>query len=277
MKIYLAGCGQIGKRLGNVLAKTHSVIGLKRSKVNVSFPVISVDLLDKDAVKSLPNDADVIIFTVTPSEYTELGYRRVYEDILSNVIMWAKRHDKEPLLVLVSSTGVYGQQEGQWIDENSETLPTSMSGRVILAGENMLHNNLSNILIVRFSGIYGENRTRLIKKAISGQSIQKNPILWTNRIHEDDCVDSLEFLINCYQQGRELDAVYLLSDDEPVGQYEVMGFICSQLGVAIPPVKLKGLSVNCNKRCNNSRIKALGYKLKYPHYRRGYEDILDLR
>lgn len=280
MKIYLCGCGKIGQRLGKRLQQVpHAVVGLKRSVVaDFDFPVIAVDLSDAAAVNTLPTDADILVFTVTPSDYSEQGYQRVYDTLLGNVIDWANRHAKPPLLLLVSSTGVYGQQDGSWVDEESETQPTRYSGRWLLHGEQQLQKRLKNTLIVRFSGIYGDGRRRLIDKAISGQAIQQIPPMWTNRIHESDCVGALYFLIEAYQQaaqqGRALDKCYLVSDDYPVGQYDVCAFICEQLGKPVPPVKVDKLSTQCNKRCDNRRIKALGYTLQYPDYRSGYPAVI---
>lgn len=275
MKVYLCGCGKIGRRLGEKLQQEqYTAKGLKRSAADFTFPVTTLDLSDAAAIDTLPADADIIVFTVTPSDYSDQGYRQVYETILSNVIDWAQRHREPPLLLLVSSTGVYGQQDGGWVDENSETLPTGYSGRWLLYGETLLQERLQKTLIVRFSGIYGAGRTRLINRAISGQAIQQNPSIWTNRIHESDCVGALQFLIDAYRQGRALDKCYLVSDDCPVAQYEVSKFICEQLGKPTPPVKTDNLSKQYNKRCNNHRIKALGYTLQYPDYRSGYAAVL---
>lgn len=277
MKIYLAGCGQIGKRLGKMLQGDGcQVVGLKRHQADFDFPVMALDLADKVAVNALPCDADAIIFTVTPSEYTEAGYAMVYDDILTQVIDWATRHQQQPLVLLVSSTGVYGQQNGEWVNEDSETQPSSFSGREILAGERRLRQRLQRTLTVRFSGIYGTNRTRLIQQASSGQAIQQSPTIWTNRIHEEDCVGILHFLLRQVQADHELAPIYLASDDCPVGKYEVSAFICETLGHTPPPVKKQDLNQQYNKRCDNQRIKSLGYRFRYQDYRQGYAAVIRL-
>lgn len=270
MKIYLAGCGKIGTRLGEQLTPIHEVIGLKRRPADFAFPVRGIDLNDKQALEQLPLDADVIVFTVTPSRYDEAGYRQVYDTILGHVIDWAEGHQKPPLMLLVSSTSVYGQQHGEWVDETSETIPDRATSGWILFGEKQLRQRLENTLTVRFSGIYGNGRNRLIKKVKMREPIQQQPPIWTNRIHEDDCIGILVFLIKQYQQGRVLDKIYLASDDMPVSQYEVCSFIAEQRMVPAPPVQIDNLTDKLNKRCRNSRLKALGYRLKYPDYRFGY-------
>ncbi len=275
MKILLAGCGALGRRLGETLsASGDEVLGIKRQATDAAFPMLSLDLSDKQAVDRLPTDVDVIVFTVTPDSYDDAGYRHVYETVLGHLVDRVKRCSRQPLFLLVSSTGVYGQQDGERVDENSETQPTSTSGRWVLYGEQLLQSQLDHHLVVRLSGIYGPNRRYLIDKAMSGQPIQQNPTLWTNRIHEDDCVDALAFLINRYRDDKALDTVYLVSDDAPVGLYDVVAYICQQAGRALPPIKTDDLSYALNKRCDNTRIKALGYQFRYPSYREGYGTIL---
>lgn len=276
MNVYLAGCGQLGLSLGKQLQNDgNKVVGLKRSPIKADLPITSMDLSDSAAVAKLPLDADVIVFTVTPSDSSEVGFRQVYETILENMVDYAKRHQKPPLFILVSSTGVYGQQNGEWVDEQSETKPVEVSGRWILRGERYLQEQLDNHLTVRFSGIYGEERTWLIKKSQSGEPCQANPPMWTNRIHEADCVGILYFLIQKYQRGEKLLPVYLCSDDLPVSSYDVRQFICQQLNIASPPIKTENLSTACNKRCHNELIKQAGYHFIYPTYREGYASVLE--
>lgn len=275
MRIYLAGCGQIGLQLGAQLAANgQQVIGWKRQAVAADFPIYPIDLQDAFAVQQLTPDADIIVFTVTPSEFSDSGYQQVYETILGYVIEFAKRHKQPPLVILVSSTGVYGQQNGEWVNENSLTEPTGFSGRWVLQGEQRLREQLDRTLCVRFSGIYGEGRMRLIRQAYAQQSIQKSPPIWTNRIHESDCVAALYFLIQHVIQGTPLESVYLVSDDRPVSSYTVRLFICQQLGLPLPPEKTVNLSDNVNKRCDNQRIKQLGFTFRYPSYQSGYSEII---
>ncbi len=272
MNIYLAGCGAIGRGLGKTL-DNHQVIGLKRSQGDFSFPIRQIDLSDPQAVKTLPCDADIIVFTVTPNRFDEDSYRRVYETILGNTIAWAKRHKKPPLFLLVSSTGVYGQQNGEWVDEDSPTEPDTFTGRWVLFGERLLQKHWEKSLIVRFSGIYGVKRTRLLHKALSDEAIQKTPPLWTNRIHERDCIAVLAFLIACYENNRRLAPLYLASDNTPVSQYDVISYIRQQAGKTPAPIKSDNLSQRCNKRCDNARLTALGYRFRYPDYKSGYAEL----
>lgn len=276
MKVYLAGCGQLGSRLGQQLSSDgHDVVGLKRPPIDSTFPMLAINLQDSHAVNQLPHDADIIVFTVTPSEYSDSGYQQVYKHILGNVIDYAKQHQKPPLFLLVSSTGVYGQHKGEWVDENSLTEPTQFNGAWVIYGERLIRQQLDNTLTVRFSGIYGANRTRMIKTATSGNPIQQSPPLWTNRIHEDDCIGALSFLIKQYSEGKTLKDIYLVSDHSPVSSWDVAAYICELQGMSMPPTKTTDLSHKLNKRCMNQRIVDLGYTFKYPDYRAGYKAIIE--
>ncbi len=278
MKILLAGCGQLGLQLGQQLqANGDKVIGVKRTDVPSNFPLLLADLSDSNALANQTPNYDVIVFSVTPSERTETAYRHVYTDILQNVVAFAKRHSIPPLIIFTSSTSVYGQQNGQWVNENSPTEPTHFSGKWVLHGEKYLQQHWNNHLIVRFSGIYGKNRRGLIDYAIGENPIQKTPTVWTNRIHEADCVGSLLFLINRYRCGELLEKCYLVSDNQPVGRYEVCELICQLLEKSPPPIATEKLIDNCNKRCDNQKIKSLGYRFIYPTFMEGYRSILKNR
>lgn len=279
MKILLAGCGQLGLQLGQQLqASGDEVIGVKRTDSPTSFPLLLADLSDSNALANQTPDYDVIVFSVTPSDRTDTAYRHVYTDVLSNVVAFAKRHSTPPLIIFTSSTSVYGQQNGEWVDENSPTEPTNFSGKWVLHGEKYLQQHWGNHLIVRFSGIYGEHRRGLIDYAIGGKPIQKTPTVWTNRIHEADCIGSLLFLINRYRCGTDnnkpLEKCYLVSDNQPIGRYEVCAFICQLLGQPLTPIADDNLTDNLNKRCDNSKIISLGYRFIYPTFQAGYRSVL---
>ncbi len=277
MKILLAGCGQLGLQLGQQLQSSgDEVIGVKRTDVPANFPLLLADLSDADALTNQTPDYNVIVFSVTPSKRTDMAYRQVYSDILQNVVAFAKRHSAPPLMIFTSSTSVYAQQNGKWVDENSPTEPTNFNGKWVLHGEQYLQQHWENYLIIRFSGIYGENRRGLIHYAISGRAIQKTPTVWTNRIHESDCVGSLAFLINSYRCGKSLERCYLVSDNQPIGRYEVCEFICQLLDKPPPPIA-DNFTDSYNKRCDNQKINSLGYRFIYPTFKEGYRSILKNR
>lgn len=113
---------------------------------------------------------------------------------------------------MVSSTSVYGQNQGEWIDEASLTEPESPCRA--LAGSRRTAF-MGKHCVVRFSGIYGSGRDWLLRRASLGESIQQQSPTFTNRIHTDDCVAVLIFLLQKQLTGELLQSCYLASDDEP--------------------------------------------------------------
>jgi nucleoside-diphosphate-sugar epimerase len=171
---------------------------------------------------------------------------------------------------------VYHQSAGEFVNEDSPTEPSRFSGKALLKSEQLAQHTWPGTVAVRFAGIYGPGRLRLIRKVQSGEPVAVDPPRYTNRIFRDDCVHLLAFLMEKTLQGVALDPVYIGCDDAPVTDIEVLDFIAERMGVSkLPRISSQDGPVNQNKRCSNQRIRALGYRLLYPSYREGYERILE--
>ena len=128
--------------------------------------------------------------------------------------------------------------------------------------------------MIRFSGIYGPGRNRLIKLATKGSEIQHSPPYFTNRIHREDCISLIKFIIDCKLSGQHLQPIYLVSDDKPCPLWEIVSWLADQLKAPQPIKKNITQNATQNKRCNNQLIKQLGYSFKYPAYFDGYRDLV---
>jgi len=207
-------------------------------------------------------------------EYDEAGYRAAYLHGLSNLFdaVDARR------LLFVSSTAVYGQNEGEWVDESSDTDPPRFNGRVLLGAEALAGRSAAQSTVVRFSGIYGPGRDYLVRKAASGEaSCREDPPQWTNRIHADDCAGVLAHLLTLDRPA----PVYCASDSYPAPRAsdsypaprcEVMDWLAGQLDVA--PPRRESSDRGQGKRVVNARLLASGYRLIHPDYRSGYQEML---
>ena len=173
---------------------------------------------------------------------------------------------------MVSSTSVYGQSQGEWVDEESIAEPDNISSRLIRLAEQRLTALNPDNIIVRFSGIYGPGREYLLRQALQTPAIQQTPPYFTNRIHQQDCVDVLSFLLEQRLEGRALAQCYLASDDDPAPTWEVMNWLADHLHCPAPTAR--DGEVGMNKRCSNARLKALGYQFQYPSYKDGYLDLI---
>jgi len=275
-KILIVGCGAIGSELGRVLsAQGYEVAGLKRkpptSALN-GIRYIAADISSAADLAVLDTDFTHAFFIVSPTGRTEQSYRAVYETGLNNLL------DKLPKTqwLMVSSTSVYGQTQGEWVDEVSSAEPMNITSRLISQAEQRLMAANSANIVVRFSGIYGSGREYLIRQALQIPAIQQTPPYFTNRIHQQDCVGVLAFLLERSIGGAVLDQCYIASDDDPAPSWEVMAWLSAQLSCPPPTIK-DSTDTGMNKRCCNARLKALGYRFEYSDYKKGYSALINAR
>src|SRR5690606_24982960 len=102
-------------------------------------------------------------------------------------------------VLFASSTAVYGQDDGSWVDETSPTEPRRFTGRCLLEAEALLAGSGLGFSNVRFAGIYGPGRGRLLSQVLDGSAVFGSEPHITNRIHRDDCAGFLQHLIGMSQ------------------------------------------------------------------------------
>ncbi|MFT6123803.1 MAG: nucleoside-diphosphate-sugar epimerase [Oleiphilaceae bacterium] len=288
-RILIVGCGKIGLRVATLLSKSHHVWGLNRSihskgvqsvdSENTShIQFITADVCKPESLNSqLPEHLDYIIYCIAPTERNEAAYREVYLTGLKNVISALPNPDFLKRLYFISSTSVYHQDDHSLVDETSATLPISFSGRVLLEAEAYCNQLPISSTIIRFSGIYGANRSRLIEQVnMHNAKLSANTRL-TNRIHEDDCVGFILHLIQQNIQGNINEPVYLASDSEPVDLNEVIKFLAKILGHELTAETSNDAEKRRagNKKCSNQKMLDSGYQLHFPSYREGYLEMVE--
>jgi nucleoside-diphosphate-sugar epimerase len=277
-KILIVGCGAIGMQLAHALsAQGHRVTGLKRNPPEAAASDIdyfTADITLAVELKDLPPDFDTVYFIVSPDGRNEESYRAVYESGLNNLLNKFALAGSNSHWIFVSSTSVYGQSQGEWVDEDSIVQPDNATSQLIRQAEQKLMDLDAGNIVVRFSGIYGPGREYLLRMATQAPAIQKTPPYYTNRIHQRDCVGVLAFLLELRMAGVALEQCYLASDDEPVPMWEVMSWLAEHLKCQPPTVKSTDNQTVMNKRCSNRRLKALGYKFYYPSYKDGYIELI---
>jgi nucleoside-diphosphate-sugar epimerase len=223
-------------------------------------------LTDSKSFGTPPASFDYLFYTASADRRDEDHYRSVYvaglRRLLNNL-----RDAGSPLqrIFFTSSTAVYGQNRGEWVDESSATEPLGFNGRVLLEAEAIVREAPATGINLRLSGIYGPGRTRLVRKVWSGEANTTGS--WTNRIHVEDCAGALHHLMRLGDPK----PVYLGSDDEPVTAEVVTTWLSGELGV---PVPLPAQSDRLNKRCRNALLRETGYRFEYPTFREGYRPIV---
>ena len=278
-RIVIAGCGDVGSQLGMLLvADGHQVWGLKRNPTTLppTLRPLAADLADPAASLDLPQDLDYVVYTASAGGFSEQRYRAAYVDGVANVLMALEHTGQHPKrVVLVSSTSVYAQDDGQWVDEDSPAVPEGFSGRCLREGEDLLWNSAYPATVIRFGGIYGPGRTRLLESVRRGEARCVEGV-YSNRIHSEDCAAALRHVLLLPEPA----PLYIGADDAPTILCEVLRWLAERLGVAPPAVvdetdqTAAGRGLRSNKRLSNARLKASGFRFRYPSYREGYDALL---
>ncbi|HZB92756.1 MAG TPA: SDR family oxidoreductase, partial [Stellaceae bacterium] len=184
----------------------------------------------------------------------------------------------------LSTTGVYGDRGGGWVDETSALIPTGERGRRRVAAEAgwlALHHRAGlPVHVFRLAGIYGPGRSALDTVREGRARRIDKPGQVFSRIHVADLVAVLRASMARPDPG----AVYNVADDDPAPPEAVIAEACRLLGAPLPPLVPfadAGLTpmarsfYDDNKRVSNRRIKeALGVRLLYPGYRDGLAALL---
>lgn len=275
-RVLIAGCGDVGTALGLMLCRSgHDVFGARRSAHRLPAPLrpLPVDVTDRAALERTVPGVDAVVYAVAAGRRDEGAYRRAYVDGVSALLDVLEERAEPPRRVFfVSSTSVYGERDGAWIDETAPLQPRGFAGESLVAGERRMFASPIPATVVRFAGIYGPGRGWLVKRALAGARCAGEPPKFTNRIHRDDCAGVLAHLI----AHESIDDVYIGVDDAPVEECEVLEWLAARLG-APPPRRVHGgeaAAQGSGKRCSNARLRASGYRLRYPTYREGYAAVL---
>ena len=276
-RILIAGCGDVGTALGLSLAERgHDVFGARRSAHRLPEPLhpLPVDLTDARAVERAVPAVEVVVYAVAAGSRDEGAYRRAYVDGVSTLLDVLEARAKPPRRVFfVSSTSVHGERGGEWIDETTPPAPRGFAGESLVAGERRMLASPIPATVVRFAGIYGPGRGWMIERARAGASCAGDPPKFTNRIHRDDCAGVLAHLVGL---GDRCDDVYIGVDDAPVEECDVLDWLAARLG-APSPRRVRGgeaAARGSGKRCSNARLRASGYRFRYPTFREGYAAVL---
>lgn len=280
-KLLLFGFGDINQRLARLMGQSAEITAVRRTAMKPEdIHYQQGDVTNSEFVSSLlSNEPDQIVVTLSPSEYSEQGYRSTYLAAIETLTETANRFGAKPEILFVSSSSVYDQNHGEAVDETTLCQPTGHNGRVLLEAEHCLLASGLPGSIIRFSGIYGPGRYRLINNSLSGEHHQPDIIQWTNRIHADDCARVIAHLLNvplCQRQN-----LYLASDQLPVPSHVVKGWLYNQITgknrypmVSDTDVRSFLGATSTGKRCDSSRLISSGFSFRYPGYQQGFVPIL---
>jgi len=279
-KLLFVGFGDIATRASHrFLADGCRVTGIARSKRPVPKGVTywRGAVTDHHLAEPLAREKfDAVVVTLTPDGQRESDYQRAYVETSEYLLnLWQLGEQAPGLVIFVSSSSVYHQNSGEWIDEASPAETTSPSAQRLLEAEALWLYSPLNSCVLRFSGIYGPGRDFLLRQVVAGKGGPRENSPYTNRIHVDDCAGVIHHLCRRHWAGEPLDPIYLASDMAPTPGSQVRHWLAEQMGYPsdhlqeTPPSGRGG-----NKRCSNTRLLATGYQFLYPDYRSGYLPLL---
>lgn len=270
--ILIAGLGDLGRGLAEkLLAAGHRVSGIRRGE---GAPA-GVDLYRQDLFETAallpPDRVDLLVIVLTPTEYSEAGYLKAFVRAPSILLDALAERQPLPPVLFVSSTAVFGDIDGE-VDESTPPRPSRYNGRVLLAAEEEISVR-ALATTVRFSGIYGPGRNRLLSKVARIARGEEPPpaAAWTNRIHRDDAVGLLYELSRRWLLGDTVPPLVVGTDDQPACNLEVYRWLADRKGWSFP---VTGGEPG-GKRLRSLFIRQGGYRLTYPDYRAGYRALLE--
>lgn len=272
MTVLIAGCGDVGTEAGlRFAALGHRVIGWRRSAAKLPEAIEPVVADLTGALPPVPADTSIVVVAPAAGERSEETYRQVYLEGLANVLDALERDGVHPeRIIVVSSTAVYPNVDGVWMDENSPLDPPTATAAVLCETEELLAARAPQGTVLRLSGIYGPGRTRLIDQVRNGTADPAAAPRYTNRIHRDDAAAAIVHLATAVDEPGPL---YLGVDEEPVSQLQVLSFLAGRLGVPWQEVPSEGQPAG--KRLRGDLLRATGFAFAYPSYREGYAAVLD--
>lgn len=256
--LLVAGAGDTGQRLAaSAAARGWDVLALRRREVALGdgLRAVRADLRTGEGFGALPKRLDALVFCAAPDERTEAAYRALYRDGLRRLL----DRGEAGRVLFVSSTAVYAEDAGGFVDEETPADARAFNARVLLEAERELAPH-PDAAAFRASGLYGPGRERMWQRARREEPGEPR---WTNRIHVEDVAAALLHLLEAPRIAR----LYCGNDDAPALEHEVVDGLRTRLGL---PVLGAATGPTTGKRVANARLRGSGWQPRFPSWREGY-------
>jgi nucleoside-diphosphate-sugar epimerase len=271
----IIGCGYLGRRVAALWRQQgHRVFATTRNLARaeefrrLGLEPIVCDVLDPASLRGLPS-VTTALYCVGLDRSSGRSMREVYVDGLTNALAALPTPGR---FLQVSSTSVYGQTNGEDVDEEAVTNPEEESGKIVLEAEQVVRRFHPGAVILRFAGIYGPGRLLRRPAIEAGEPIVGNAEKWLNLIQVEDGAAAVLAAEERGQPG----AVYNICDDQPVRRRDFFARLAQLLhapaprfvepppGAPLPPHE------RANRRLINRRMhEVLQVRLRYPSYEQG--------
>jgi len=277
------GCGYLGERIARRWCDAgHEVLIVTRSSVRAKafqqagYGAIVAEMTQLATLVGLPA-ADTVLFAVGFDRSAAVSIGDVYAGGVRNVL--SALPSDTGRFIYISTTGVYGNAYGGWVDEETPPDPQRDGGQASLAAEQALAESpfASRGIILRLAGIYGPGRIPFLDQLRAGEPIPAVSEGYLNLIHVDDAAS---VVVASAELNRKR-SMYCVSDGHPVARAEYYREVARQIGAPSPtfvtpdPHSPRAARAEADRRVTNTRMLAeLGVRLAFPDYRAGLAAIL---
>ena len=280
MNRLIVGCGYLGRRVADLWHQSgDAVYVVTRTGEHAAefaemgwLPLVA-DVLVPATLDDLPQ-VDTVLFAVGYDRSSSASIQQVYVEGLKNVL--DKLTTSIGCVIYISSTGVYAETGGDWVDEDSPTHPNRESTQACLDAERLLksHRQGATGKILRLAGIYGPGRLPRRDDLLEGRPIRVPAGGYLNLIHVEDAARAV---VAAAQTGPP--GIYSVADGAPTLRQDYLEELARLLEA--PPPKFDSENEQSsgrgatNKRVRNDRLLGeLGVRLLYPSYREGLAAIV---
>ena len=274
MHLLILGCGDIGTRVGlSILQQGWRVSAVRRRPQLLpdDFDRIALDLTEAERFSELDQvNPDYVLVTPTPPSYDPAGYQSGFAGVAQALAgqEWVARCRR---VFWVSSTRVYREAGGGWVDEHSALNLDEPQAAAMVAAEASVRRG-ATATIIRPAGVYGNPEGMLMRRVRASEG-GGTDTPYGNRIHRDDLS---RLIVHCLLRdlnGESVPPTLIGADHDTTPTHEIEDWLAGQLGLTLKrPVE--GGSVRANRRCANGLLGQIGFTLDYPTWREGYQDSL---
>jgi nucleoside-diphosphate-sugar epimerase len=222
---------------------------------------------DLAAVHSLLEGQDTLVVSIAPTGSQEAAtttYETTYLDTANNLVIALSEAPNIRQVVYLSSCSVYGDRQGEWVDETANIDLLDRKSQVIYEAEQIIlqaANEAQKVCVLRLGGIYGPSRELVnMFGGLAGMTMPGKGDRFINWVHRDDIISAIEFA-----RLNELDGIYNLVDDSQLTVKQQVKRVCDSYG--LPPVHWDASKFSPPRKSlqvNNQKLKAAGYDLIHP-------------
>jgi len=236
MNTWIVGCGDIGRRVSALYDNQtthHNIQGIVQSEAsklsceqaNIKTTRINLDEPYHFSSEQF-NNANIFYFAPPPSTGKT-------DPRLANFLNTIG--DQPKRIVLISTTGVYGDSQGEWIDESTPTNPKADRAHRRLSAEQLLKEwsdtHYKEFMILRVPGIYASDRLPLARLKKGLAVVNENEAGWTNRIHADDLAQACKAAMHCEQTNQIIN----VTDGNPSSMTDYFNQVADYAKLPRPP------------------------------------------